>query len=86
MRAVSNSGPGAPATPVEDEPPIRPIRVLAATFDDGVWSVDLDVEDEPAEDPDLVRFVLAAGDRSFSTTVDLPVDVLQRIAARIAEL
>jgi hypothetical protein len=83
---VSNSGPGPAGSPAEPAPPIRPIRVLAAIFDDGVWAVDLDVENEPTEDPDLVRLVLAAGDRSFLATADLPVEVLQRIARKIAEL
>lgn len=83
---MSNSGPGAPAAPSQPEPPVQTIRVLAATVDDGRWSVDLDVEDEPAADPSLVRFVLAAGDGSFSCTLDLPVDVLRALAERIAEL
>lgn len=82
---MSNSGPGG-GGPAAKEPPDAVIRVLAATFDDGRWSVDLDVEVEPAEDPGLVRFVVAAGDGAFSSTVDLPVDVLRRIAERIAEL
>lgn len=83
---MSNSGPGGEVTPVKPEPPVQTIRILAATFDDGRWSVDLDVDDEPAEDPELVRFVVADVAAPFSATFDMPVEVLRRMAERIAEL
>lgn len=83
---MSNSGPGRPGPPEPPEPPARSIQVLAATFDDGQWSVDLDVEVEPAEDPTLVRLVVADAEKRLSIGADLPVAVLRRLAERIAEL
>jgi hypothetical protein len=62
-----------------------PIRVIAVTYVDGGWSVDREFDDaEPGDDPSKVRLALAYDHDSFE--VDVPFDVLQRIAEKIGEL
>lgn len=55
------------------------VRVLTVAYDDGEWQVGFD--EEPGDGPSKFRFCL--GYEADSLEVDMPVEVLQRIAERI---
>ena len=93
---------GGPLPPVDPErlaqherrlalvfPPDGTIRVLSAVQDGDTWRVDLDVapvdeETRVPTDPAAVRLHIETDAGSSSN--DLPVEVLRRIADRIREL
>jgi hypothetical protein len=63
----------------------EPFRVIAVTYIDGEWSVDPEADDpRPGVDPSKVRLALAYDTDSFE--VDVPIEVLQRLAKKIGEL
>lgn len=61
------------------------IRVLAVMKDAGDFTVEWAADElEPDVDPTRVRLALVTDDRAMD--LDVPTDVLQRLAERIAEL
>lgn len=61
------------------------IRVLAVMKDAGDFTVEWAADElEPDVDPTRVRLALVTDDRPMD--LDVPTDVLQRLAERIAEL
>lgn len=72
----------------EGAPSLGRIRVVTLGPDDGGgWRVDVDEEELlPGESPGNVRLALVSADMRATLHADVPVEVLKRVAERIAEL